>query len=222
MLHATRTPNVRFVQAVGVAPSTTTMQLGAASLPPRGVHAIPHATPEMIARIQEGCCDDCSCPGCSACTPVNIARARALGSQQGYYMPYATPANLKGQVHRHHGFGLINESDAWLTGRPYGLPGTAAITYQQGPDGRYTAELRDASDGDPNTDNYAPIDPSYSTTSPIQDDDSSAALWIIAGAQRSAQKSLHKMAFWTSLLGGLTVGTIAAAIVTGVVARRRG
>lgn len=30
------------------------------------------------------------------------------------------------------GLGLINESDAWLTGRPYGLPGSATVRYSDG------------------------------------------------------------------------------------------
>lgn len=69
---------VRFVQSVGVAPSTSTLQY-----------------------------------------PTK--------NRQRYFVPYATPQDL-----RSSGLGLINETDAWLTGRPYGLPGTTALTYQNG------------------------------------------------------------------------------------------
>jgi hypothetical protein len=40
-----------------------------------------------------------------------------------FYVPYATPASFKGGS----GLGLIDETDWWRTGRPYGLPGTQAI-----------------------------------------------------------------------------------------------
>jgi len=49
----------------------------------------------------------------------------------GYFYPYGTPQDL-----RAGGLGLIDETDAWLTGRPYGLPGTVGIRI--GDDGRST------------------------------------------------------------------------------------
>jgi hypothetical protein len=130
--------------------------------------------------------------------PPNI-----LGKHLGtHYDPYATPSNLKGS-----GLGLIHEGDAWMTGRPYGLPGTATVRLTQGANGKYNATLRG---------------PDGSNGAMPSDDDATAALWMLAGSQRAAQKSLHRIAFWTSLLGGLTVGTVAAAIVAGVANRRKG
>lgn len=41
-------------------------------------------------------------------------------------MPYASIEDLRAA-----GLGIINESDAWMTGRPYGLPGTATIRLDQ-------------------------------------------------------------------------------------------
>lgn len=40
--------------------------------------------------------------------------------------PYTTIEDLKSGL-GDSGLGIINETDAWLTGRPYGLPGTAAL-----------------------------------------------------------------------------------------------
>jgi hypothetical protein len=128
----------------------------------------------------------------------------ATGSNLGnQYDPYATPTTMKGH---NSGLGLIHEGDAWMTGRPYGLPGTATVRLTQGANGKYSATLRG---------------PDGCTATP-SDDDATAALWMLAGSQRAAQKSLHRIAFWTSLLGGLTVGTVAAAIVAGVASRREG
>lgn len=42
-------------------------------------------------------------------------------------MPYASIEDLRAA----NGLGIINESDAWMTGRPYGLPGTATIRLDQ-------------------------------------------------------------------------------------------
>jgi hypothetical protein len=39
------------------------------------------------------------------------------------------------------GLGLITESDAWLTGRPYGLPGTATVQIAQNADGSYSSRM---------------------------------------------------------------------------------
>jgi hypothetical protein len=47
-------------------------------------------------------------------------------------MPYGTPQDFRSAG----GLGLINETDAWLTGRPYGLPGTVALRI--GDNGRST------------------------------------------------------------------------------------
>jgi hypothetical protein len=44
-----------------------------------------------------------------------------------YLDPYASMEELRASSGGNAGLGLINETDAWLTGRPYGLPGTATI-----------------------------------------------------------------------------------------------
>lgn len=42
-------------------------------------------------------------------------------SQQNYWNPYASPHDLK------NGLGIIDPNDWWVTGLPYGLPGTTTI-----------------------------------------------------------------------------------------------
>lgn len=68
-------------------------------------------------------------------TSVGVAPATTTmtlpGPHQGlgatrYLDPYGSLVDLRSGS-GHAGLGLINETDAWLTGRPYGLPGTAAI-----------------------------------------------------------------------------------------------
>lgn len=39
------------------------------------------------------------------------------------------------------GLGLITETDAWMTGRTAGLPGTATMQYVQQPDGSYASRM---------------------------------------------------------------------------------
>lgn len=45
------------------------------------------------------------------------------------------------QPYQGNGLGLISPTDAWLTGRPYGLPGTTAIQTVRLPDGSYASRM---------------------------------------------------------------------------------
>lgn len=67
-------------------------------------------------------------------------RPPGVTQERRFYVPYATPSEL-----RHYrgsgGLGLINETDWWRTGNPYGLPGTAALRLTKRPDGRWQAGL---------------------------------------------------------------------------------
>ena len=207
MLQATRIPAVTFTPSVGVAPATTTMTLAGAQ---SGLGAIPSYTRggqgfRRIARPNEpACCTDCACL-CSGCPqPARIATTQraALGRaprpllrprQHSYYNPYQQIEALKG------GLGVVNESDAWLTGRPYGLPGTAAVRFMANGRGGYTSNML----GDAGNDGS----------------DTASALWLIAGSQHAAQKSLKKIAFWTALMGGVALGTVTAAIIAGVASK---
>lgn len=111
MLTAARTTGVTFVPRVGVAPSTTTMQLPARTLEPPRLH-----TPSMPVK------------------GAGRAARRARAANGKYYIPYETIEDLKGRfgaaganMIATSGLGIINETDAWMTGRPYGLPGTATV-----------------------------------------------------------------------------------------------
>jgi hypothetical protein len=116
-------------------------------------------------------------------------------------MPYGTFEDLRAA-----GLGIVNESDAWMTGRPYGLPGTAAIRLDQqrggyhSPDGyHYNATMVGGGFGDADTTNMA------------------LQLQNIAQAQAAQQASLKRIAFWQTLMGGVVVGSIAVSVVAGVV-----
>jgi len=115
-----------------------------------------------------------------------------------WYVPYASIEDLRSaQV---AGLGIINEGDAWLTGRPYGLPGTTAITLHQRPGGyhspqghHYTASLRGAGLGD-----------------------TDATLLLLVEQQRAQAEQLKRIAFWQSLSGGLAIGAVAISATLGV------
>jgi hypothetical protein len=144
MLMATQDP-VSFAARVGVAPSTTTMQLGAA--------------------------------------------------QRRFYMPYTSLEDLKAG-----GLGIVNESDAWLTGRPYGLPGTATVRLTQQPGGyqnpegyHYDASMVGGGFGD-----------------------ADATLQLILAQQQAQAASLKRVAFWQMAMGALTITAVAASVAVGV------
>jgi len=145
MLMATQ-DSVQFAARVGVAPSTTTMQLGAA--------------------------------------------------QRRFYMPYASLEDLKAS-----GLGIVNESDAWLTGRPYGLPGTATVRLTQHPGGYQSPE------------GYH-YDASMVGGGGFGDAD--ATLQLILAQQQAQAAALKRMAFWQTAMGALTVTTVVAGIGIGV------
>lgn len=113
-------------------------------------------------------------------------------------MPYASFEDLRSS--QLAGLGIINESDAWLTGRPYGLPGTAAIRLNQVPGGysspngyHYNASMLGG-----NSCGFGDADTVAQT----------AVLQQIADSQRAQQKAMERTAFWQALLGGITVGAL--------------
>ena len=171
MLMATQ-DSVHFVDRVGVAPSTTTMTLGA---------------PQRAAQN----------------TPMASQRRR-------YYMPYASLEDLKAA---YSGLGIVNESDAWLTGRPYGLPGTATIRLTQRPGGyhspegtHYDASMVGGGFGDADTANVA------------------LQLQAILQQQQTQALSLRRIAFWQTAAGIATATAAAVGItaaVYSVVTRRK-
>lgn len=175
MLTATR-GSVSFVQSVGVAPSTTTMHIPG----PAGLGSAP--LPSVMSSVR---------PGRTAPDRVATTPAR-------YYVPYASIEDLRSA--NAAGLGIINESDAWLTGRPYGLPGTTAITLHQRPGGyhspqghHYTASLRGAGFGD-----------------------TDATLMQLVEQQRAQAAQLKRIAFWQALGTGLSIGAVALSAAWGI------
>ena len=154
MLMATQTP-VRFATSVGVAPSTTTMTLGAAELG---------------------------------------------AANRSFYMPYASLEDLKAG-----GLGIVNESDAWLTGRPYGLPGTSTIRLQQRPGGYHS----------PNGHHYdaSMVGGGFG--------DADATLQLILKQQEAHTTALQRIAFWQALTGAIVVASIAVSAAYGIFGGRR-
>jgi len=172
MLTATR-GTVSFVQSVGVAPSTTTMNIPG----PAGLGGAPG--PALVAP-----------------------------NKPRFYVPYASIEDLRSAQIAQAGLGIINEGDAWLTGRPYGLPGTTAITLTQRPGGyhspqgfHYNASLRGAGFGD--TDSIA------------------LQLAALVEQQKAQEASLKRIAFWQALSGGLAVGAVALSATFGVLTYMR-
>lgn len=117
-------------------------------------------------------------------------------------MPYASLEDLRSA---NPGLGIINESDAWLTGRPYGLPGTATVQLMQRPGGyqnpnghHYDARMF----GDADTANIA------------------LQLQQLVEQQKAQEKQLRQIAFWQAVAGSITVAGIVAGVIL-TVARDR-
>jgi hypothetical protein len=171
MLMATQN-SVRFAHNVGVAPATTTMRLGGPSLPP---------LPSVMQSVL---------PGRTAPNPVAVTQPR-------YFMPYASLEDLRSA---NAGFGIVNESDAWLTGRPYGLPGTATIQLMQRPGGYKS----------PNGTHY----------DARMFGDADATLQLILAQQQAQAAHLKRIAFWQAFAGGVTIAGVAAGIAIGLMRGR--
>jgi hypothetical protein len=107
-----------------------------------------------------------------------------------WYVPYTTIEDLRSPV---AGLGIVNESDAWLTGRPYGLPGTAAITITRDPrSGHYDASLRGAE-----TD----------STLVFQ-------LQALVEQQKAQEYQLRRIAFWQALGTSVLLGAVALNVLS--------
>lgn len=184
MFEAQRMPT--FAQYVGVAPSTTTMQLGAAEALQAAVQSLPAPARQHAAHAAQ--------------------RVASAPHSQRYYMPYASLEDLRSAG----GLGVVNESDAWLTGRPYGLPGTATVRLMQrqggyhDPNGyHYNAAMVGGGFGDADT---------QALTAQVQQ---------LVVAQQSQDQSLKRIAFWQAMVGGLVVGSVAIGTILGVAAALR-
>jgi hypothetical protein len=105
-------------------------------------------------------------------------------------VPYGTIEDL-----RSSGLGVINETDAWLTGRPYGLPGTAVVKLtRHAPLGAKMV----GGFGDADTANVA------------------LQLQQMSQVQAQQQASLKRIAFWQMLTGAIGVASVTA-IVAGAI-----
>jgi hypothetical protein len=82
--------------------------------------------------------------------------------------------------------GLIDPNDAWWTGRQYGLPTTTALQISKREDGSYDGTLIGADLG--------------------ADD-------ALVQVLQEQQKSLKRIAFWTAVMGGVTAGVVAVAVI---------
>ena len=110
--------------------------------------------------------------------------ANGLGAAR-YLDPYASLEDLRSSG-SHAGLGLINETDAWLTGRPYGLPGTAAIRIDhQAP---YGAEML----GGPSFGEVAASD-----------------MVALLKAQEAQAAALKRIAYWQTVFGVTAVAGLA-------------
>jgi hypothetical protein len=114
-------------------------------------------------------------------------------------MPYASLEELKS------GLGVVNESDAWMTGRPYGLPGTATVRLMQrqggyhDPNGyHYNAAMVGGGFGDADT---------QALTLQVQQ---------LVATQQAQEASLKRIAFWQALTGGIAVGAVALGVAVGI------
>lgn len=171
-----------FATVVGVAPSTTTMELGA----PHGM--LPIEASNAMAMIKTRA---------DAIVPTSPI-PRSSHQRRRYYVPYASIEDL-----RSAGLGVVNESDAWLTGRPYGLPGTSAIrlTQQHGgynnPQGyHYNASMIGGGFGDADTANAV------------------LQLQQIQLQQQAQAAALKRIAFWQTAMGVVTVTAITAGVIS--------
>lgn len=95
-----------------------------------------------------------------------------------------------------NGLGLVNETDAWLTGRPYGLPGTTALELHER-DGRWSAGLVGADLGQ-----------------------QEAALVEVMRQQlevgKGQEAALRRIAFWTAAIGSLALTAAAVSVIVGI------
>lgn len=171
MLTATR-GSVTFVESVGVAPSTTTMHIPG----PTGFGGAP--LPSVMQSVMPG----------------HTAPDRVYKPAVRYYVPYASIEDLRSA--NAAGLGIINEGDAWMTGRPYGLPGTAAIRLQQVPGGYH------------NPQGY------HYNASMLGDTD--ATLMQLVEQQRVQAEQLKRIAFWQALGGGLAIAATVLSVAVGV------
>jgi hypothetical protein len=100
------TQTVHYAQRVGTAPATVTMTLNGAL----GQQCPPIPGPEPVYHVPQ---------------PIPRGPDGKLRKKIEFFVPYATPAAFRGSGFG--GLGVINQTDWWRTGRPYGLPGTQAL-----------------------------------------------------------------------------------------------
>lgn len=140
----------------------------------------------------------------------------------GYYMPYGTVEDLRSPS----GLGIINETDAWLTGRPYGLPGTASIKLTRRANGvNYASQMLGNDQGDPViVGNEVRYPYPYIVGGGLGEDASLTvtALQQIATAQADQRASLKRIAFWQTLLGATTMAVFVGTVIIGAVQYSRG
>lgn len=173
------TATVQFVDKVGVAPSTMTLQIegapGLSDCPPTPDRSWPLTLPP---------------------TPPVPPQPK---KPWRFYVPYGIPVNGGG-------LGLINETDAWMTGRPYGLPGTTALRLYEDDAGKWSAGLIGADLGDDLGQDVGEL---------------TEIMRQFLAVQKEQQKSVHRIAFWTAMMGGITLGTIIIGVVAGAAAGGR-
>jgi hypothetical protein len=93
------------------------------------------------------------------------------------------------------GLGVINQTDAWLTGRPYGLPGTTALRMWPDATGKYHSELVGSGLG-------------------AGEADTTELLRQLIDVQHKQEHALNRTAFWTATVGAVILaGMISGAIV---------
>lgn len=113
-----------------------------------------------------------------------------------YFMPYANIEELRAA---NPGLGIVNESDAWLTGRPYGLPGTTALQLIKRPGGY-----------------DSPSGYHYDARMLGEADNVALQLAQIVEQQKKQEESLRRIAFWQAVVGSLTVAGVAAGIALAI------
>lgn len=117
------------------------------------------------------------------------------GPQSGLgttYSPYASIEDLRSSS----GLGLITETDAWLTGRPYGLPGTAAIRF----------------------DSSEPYGAGMLGSAPTTE---AQAMISTYEAQQAQTAALRRIAFWQAVVGTMTVASAIAVVGSAIMWARR-
>jgi hypothetical protein len=122
----------------------------------------------------------------------------ATSAKNKFYEPYKDKPMLTTS-----GLGIISEGDRWRTGEPYGLPGTATIRLRKRPDGSYDSSLMGAHLGD--------VDAATATV-----------LTQLVKVQEEQAKAVKRIAFWTSLSGGIGVVAIGLGVLGAVLSVRNG